>query len=266
MADNERSPRKLDVLKALWGLGCGSGRAIHHRICLVGEFAFNTIQTLLRIMEDKGMVRRAICSHRIPGRDESTPGPCQSSQRFLSIRRDNILMALIVFAAVIGLDRFAAHVSRQNEELAPDDYPGAGVIVHSEVVRLWLPQTLIECAKLESLSRFVRTHEELRRFLELRRQQNLWYALTIRGYQVNDEFSDVTYIKRPYDDNQCFQELLVILATAAGNPPGEPTSDLSKASIHVISDEFLTRDPRKVMAELQDDSAPSLDKYHFPRL
>ena len=63
MAENEPSPRELDVLKALWGLGSGSVREVHERMCPDGELAFNTIQTLLRIMEDKGLIR-----HRAQGR------------------------------------------------------------------------------------------------------------------------------------------------------------------------------------------------------
>jgi BlaI family penicillinase repressor len=57
------SPRELEVLKALWELGSGSVRAVHERMCPGGELAFNTVQTLLRIMEDKGLV-----THRAEGR------------------------------------------------------------------------------------------------------------------------------------------------------------------------------------------------------
>jgi predicted transcriptional regulator len=57
------SPRELDVLKALWELGAGSVRAVRARMCPGGELAFNTVQTLLRIMEEKGLVR-----HRAEGR------------------------------------------------------------------------------------------------------------------------------------------------------------------------------------------------------
>jgi BlaI family transcriptional regulator, penicillinase repressor len=59
LAENEPSPRELDVLKALWGLGSGSVRQVHERMCPDGELAFNTIQTLLRIMEDKGLIRHS---------------------------------------------------------------------------------------------------------------------------------------------------------------------------------------------------------------
>jgi BlaI family transcriptional regulator, penicillinase repressor len=63
LAENEPSPRELDVLKALWALGSASVREVHQRMCPGGELAFNTVQTLLRIMEEKGLVR-----HRAEGR------------------------------------------------------------------------------------------------------------------------------------------------------------------------------------------------------
>jgi BlaI family transcriptional regulator, penicillinase repressor len=63
LAENEPSPRELDILKALWALGSGSVREVHERMCPDGERAFNTVQTLLRIMEDKGLIR-----HRSEGR------------------------------------------------------------------------------------------------------------------------------------------------------------------------------------------------------
>jgi predicted transcriptional regulator len=63
LAEAEPSPREVDVLKALWELGSGSVREVHRRMCPGGELAFNTVQTILRIMEDKGLVR-----HRAEGR------------------------------------------------------------------------------------------------------------------------------------------------------------------------------------------------------
>ncbi len=63
MSEQEPSPRELDVLKALWALGSGSVREVHRWMCPDGELAFNTVQTLLRIMEGKGLVR-----HQAEGR------------------------------------------------------------------------------------------------------------------------------------------------------------------------------------------------------
>ncbi len=57
------SGRELEILKVLWDLGPASVRDVHQRMCPNGELAFNTVQTLLRIMDDKGLV-----SHKQRGR------------------------------------------------------------------------------------------------------------------------------------------------------------------------------------------------------
>ena len=63
MAEVVPSPRELEILKILWELGTASVREVHERMRSSGEPAFNTVQTLLRIMEDKGLVK-----HRAEGR------------------------------------------------------------------------------------------------------------------------------------------------------------------------------------------------------
>jgi predicted transcriptional regulator len=63
LADVAPSERELEILKVLWELGSGSVREVHRRLCPNDELAFNTVQTLLRIMEDKGLV-----GHRTEGR------------------------------------------------------------------------------------------------------------------------------------------------------------------------------------------------------
>jgi BlaI family transcriptional regulator, penicillinase repressor len=61
----ERVPsgRELEILKVLWDLGPASVREVHERLCPAGELAFNTVQTLLRIMDEKRLVK-----HRLRGR------------------------------------------------------------------------------------------------------------------------------------------------------------------------------------------------------
>jgi BlaI family transcriptional regulator, penicillinase repressor len=58
---NEPSPsgRELEILKVLWELGPASVREVHERMCPDGQLAYNTVQTLLRIMDDKGLVRHS---------------------------------------------------------------------------------------------------------------------------------------------------------------------------------------------------------------
>ena len=56
LADITPSERELEILKVLWGLGAGTVREVHEKMCPRGELAFNTVQTVLRIMEEKGLV------------------------------------------------------------------------------------------------------------------------------------------------------------------------------------------------------------------
>jgi predicted transcriptional regulator len=55
--------RELEILKVLWEEGPSSVRAVHRRLIEREDLAYNTIQTLLRIMEEKNLV-----SHHVEGR------------------------------------------------------------------------------------------------------------------------------------------------------------------------------------------------------
>jgi predicted transcriptional regulator len=92
--DFSPSERELDILKVLWEIGSGSVREVHERLCPSGELAFNTVQTLLRIMEDKGLV-----SHRATGRTFIYAPTCSRervSSRFLSKVFDGALDQLVL--------------------------------------------------------------------------------------------------------------------------------------------------------------------------
>jgi predicted transcriptional regulator len=58
MAKAIPSNRELDLLKAMWRLGEAKVRDIHEAVCPNGECAFTTIQTLVRIMCKKGLVKK----------------------------------------------------------------------------------------------------------------------------------------------------------------------------------------------------------------
>ncbi|MGW8257387.1 MAG: BlaI/MecI/CopY family transcriptional regulator [Thermoguttaceae bacterium] len=63
MAELTPSGREMDILRVLWELGPASVRDVCRRMCPNNELAFNTVQTLLRIMDHKGLV-----SHKKQGR------------------------------------------------------------------------------------------------------------------------------------------------------------------------------------------------------
>ena len=51
------SEREMDILKIFWEVGEASVRQVHRKIAPNGEFALTTIQTLIRIMADKGFLQ-----------------------------------------------------------------------------------------------------------------------------------------------------------------------------------------------------------------
>lgn len=58
MSKSVPSERELDLLKVMWQLGEAKVREIHEAICPDGECAFTTVQTLVRIMLKKGLVKK----------------------------------------------------------------------------------------------------------------------------------------------------------------------------------------------------------------
>ena len=56
MEESAPSGREMDILKVLWEIGPASVRDVCRRMCPNHELAFNTVQTLLRIMDEKGLV------------------------------------------------------------------------------------------------------------------------------------------------------------------------------------------------------------------
>ncbi len=60
MAELAPSERELDILKVLWELGESKVRDVHEALCRENECAFTTVQTLLRIMADKRLVKQRV--------------------------------------------------------------------------------------------------------------------------------------------------------------------------------------------------------------
>jgi hypothetical protein len=58
-----------------------------------------------------------------------------------------LIMAIVVGAGSMALFFFASYLARQDRLAASDNEPGGGIMIRSEVIRLYLPRTLIELAK-----------------------------------------------------------------------------------------------------------------------
>jgi predicted transcriptional regulator len=56
--------RELEILKILWDQGPTSVKEVHRRLARGGDLAYNTVQTLMRIMEEK----KGLIDHHVEGR------------------------------------------------------------------------------------------------------------------------------------------------------------------------------------------------------
>lgn len=52
--------RELEILQVLWQQGRCTVRQVHERLAKVEEVSFSTIQTMLQVMFDKGLVEREL--------------------------------------------------------------------------------------------------------------------------------------------------------------------------------------------------------------
>lgn len=86
--------REMEILKTLWELGEASVRQVHERLSPESNLHFNTIQTQLRIMDEKGLV-----AHRRDGRAFVYRALCsreQLSSRFLHKLYDGAVNELVL--------------------------------------------------------------------------------------------------------------------------------------------------------------------------
>jgi BlaI family penicillinase repressor len=113
LSEPSPSERELEILKVLWELGSGSVREVHQRLCPNDELAFNTVQTMLRIMEDKGLV-----AHRSEGRTfiyAPTHSRERVARRFLDKVFDGSLDQLVL--TLLQTDDTSAQELRELERL-----------------------------------------------------------------------------------------------------------------------------------------------------
>jgi hypothetical protein len=146
----------------------------------------------------------------------------------------NLMIVVVLVTTMIGLAHFNAVVPELGAAPEPSDAPGSGLIVRSEVIHLWLPESLVDLAQSEPPALVARTHQELIKAVERRGQQNLWYAITVRAYLANDRSEDMSFIRHPYRHLDHLQELTDIVATVVGIPPRYPSADYSTAVVHIV--------------------------------
>jgi predicted transcriptional regulator len=94
MTELSPSERELDVLKVLWDLGESKVRDVHEALNAQQKTAFTTVQTLLRIMADKGLVNQRAVGRTLYYSPKHTIE--QVSSRFLKRVYDGALDKLVL--------------------------------------------------------------------------------------------------------------------------------------------------------------------------
>ena len=108
--------REIEILKVLWEIQEGSVRDVHLRLVDVSGLHFNTIQTQLRIMADKGLV-----AQRRDGRTLLYRPICtreQVSSRFLQRVYDGAVNELML--NMLSTEKISDQELRELESLIAD--------------------------------------------------------------------------------------------------------------------------------------------------
>ena len=113
MSEVSPSERELDILKVLWELGESKVRDVHTAMNAQHKVAFTTVQTLLRIMADKGLVQQRAEGRTLYYAPRHTID--QVSSRFLKRVFDGALDKLVL--NMLQAEDVSAEEMRQLEKL-----------------------------------------------------------------------------------------------------------------------------------------------------
>jgi hypothetical protein len=165
---------------------------------------------------------------------------------------DKLVLTVVIVAPVISytcLGSRTVHPTRSHEKFPS---PGSSAITRTEVVDLWLPETLLNSARCQGDSSVALDYPELRPTCECQglRTNDLWYAYTLRAYQDDGGAADITFIRHPYCEPEHLQEFHDVLAAAAGISPRHSVLHIAGAEVHILPGELCQRDPRAVIEQL----------------
>jgi hypothetical protein len=166
-----------------------------------------------------------------------------------------LLLAGVVITCVAGwLVAPPGQWLRPGADHEVDDRPGDRISVSVRVAHIWLPDRLVSLARRESWLLPEERHQQLRKILEGEDWRVLFYAFTVQVLQANGRVESFHFIRYPFRVPENVQELLDVMATAAGSPPKYPTSDYySAAAVHVVP---AGMSPQQLISSLKT-AAPS---------
>jgi hypothetical protein len=115
-----------------------------------------------------------------------------------------------------------------------DGRAGGGMPVRAHVTHIWLSERLVSVTEREVWSLLEKLHGQLQETRDGENTRVLFYALTVQTLHANGRLGYIHFIRYPFHEPENVRELLDVLATAAGNPPRDPTRDYSIAVVHIV--------------------------------
>jgi hypothetical protein len=159
----------------------------------------------------------------------------------------NATIPVTILALAVGFTQLDPEVLPTSGTPESSGSPGTGVVVGSEVLDLWLPRTAIDLARCDLQDPVEPTARDVKSALQRRGLEDLWYAITVRGYQVNGRSAELTYVRCPFREPENLQEFRAILTTLAGHQPAYPAVDFSCVPVHVLPADISREDAARII-------------------
>jgi hypothetical protein len=152
-----------------------------------------------------------------------------------------------MIASLMGLAWVGHHAGAPD----PEDSPGSGVVLRTEVTSIWVPRALCDLVRRQADPPGFRSAEELRALVERNGLDAAWYALNYRGYQVDGGSAEITQVRSVSEAADHLCEVWNVMATASGRPPRSQTVDFSPALVVIIPEALRDVDPREAITRLR---------------
>jgi hypothetical protein len=159
-------------------------------------------------------------------------------------------MTVMIVVGVMGLTWLAIEVSRPPRTASSGHGSEAVGLVHSEVMAIFIPPELEALAREPSDSSCLKSHEDVRRFLERYGLQRTWYAVLYHGFESNGHDRIMPVYSRPFVMPSKVIEFRDVLATIRKDPPPNPLVDYATATIRRIPMDLAHAEPAEAVLEL----------------
>ena len=147
------------------------------------------------------------------------------------------------------MTRLASEVSRPPRAASSGRGAESNVLVHSEVMAIFIPPELEALAKEPADQFSFKSHEDVRRWLQGRGLETMWYAILYHCFESDGHDRIMPVCSRPFEMSSKVLEFREVLATIRRSPPN-PLVDYETATIRPIPEDLSLAEPAEAVVEL----------------